>query len=362
MPTIKKNWRPHRRRRCARPQRGDPRGRQGGPQFAGRGHRPRGQLRRPDLPGEVAHPDAARRAPAFCASAAPSSAPSTAATRLPSRSSRPTARSTTAIAWSRCSRGWSSMRSSASAATARWRSRTSSTRRAFRSSACPKTIDNDIVGTTSCFGFDTAVSFATDAIDRLHTTAEAHRRIMVRRGDGPLRRLDRPAQRRGRRRRRHPDSRDPVRPDEGRRLHPRSRCLGRPLQHRRRGRRRARRRTGRPRWSRKRTTGTSSVSAGKACGCAKQLGELTGKETRHVVLGHLQRGGSADGVRSHAGDAVRRQGRRADPEGAVRKDGREPSARPRAGAAGRGRRQDRRPCRSTTTSATARAMGVSFGD
>ncbi len=43
----------------------------------------------------------------------------------------------------------------------------------------PKTIDNDIVGTTNCFGFDTAVAFATDAIDRLHTTAEAHKRIMV---------------------------------------------------------------------------------------------------------------------------------------------------------------------------------------
>src|SRR6476659_1893105 len=43
----------------------------------------------------------------------------------------------------------------------------------------PKTIDNDIVGTTNCFGFATAVSFATDAIDRLHTTAEAHRRVMV---------------------------------------------------------------------------------------------------------------------------------------------------------------------------------------
>jgi phosphofructokinase-like protein len=43
----------------------------------------------------------------------------------------------------------------------------------------PKTIDNDIPGTTSCFGFDTAVSFATEAIDRLHTTAEAHRRIIV---------------------------------------------------------------------------------------------------------------------------------------------------------------------------------------
>ena len=43
----------------------------------------------------------------------------------------------------------------------------------------PKTIDNDIVGTANCFGFDTAVDFATDAIDRLHTTAEAHKRILV---------------------------------------------------------------------------------------------------------------------------------------------------------------------------------------
>ena len=43
----------------------------------------------------------------------------------------------------------------------------------------PKTIDNDIVGTVSCFGFDTAVNFATDAIDRLHTTAEAHHRVML---------------------------------------------------------------------------------------------------------------------------------------------------------------------------------------
>ena len=43
----------------------------------------------------------------------------------------------------------------------------------------PKTIDNDIVGTTNCFGFDSAVAFATDAIDRLHVTAEAHHRIMV---------------------------------------------------------------------------------------------------------------------------------------------------------------------------------------
>ncbi len=43
----------------------------------------------------------------------------------------------------------------------------------------PKTIDNDIVETTTTFGFDSAVSFATDAIDRLHATAAAHHRIMV---------------------------------------------------------------------------------------------------------------------------------------------------------------------------------------
>lgn len=43
----------------------------------------------------------------------------------------------------------------------------------------PKTIDNDLTHTVETFGFDTAVSFATEAIDRLHTTAEAHGRVMV---------------------------------------------------------------------------------------------------------------------------------------------------------------------------------------
>src|SRR5579875_3623301 len=43
----------------------------------------------------------------------------------------------------------------------------------------PKTIDNDLSGTDACFGFDTAVSIATEAIDRLHTTAEAHNRVIV---------------------------------------------------------------------------------------------------------------------------------------------------------------------------------------
>jgi phosphofructokinase-like protein len=43
----------------------------------------------------------------------------------------------------------------------------------------PKTIDNDISGTDFTFGFDTAVSIATEAIDRLHTTAESHNRVVV---------------------------------------------------------------------------------------------------------------------------------------------------------------------------------------
>jgi len=43
----------------------------------------------------------------------------------------------------------------------------------------PKTIDNDIGGTEVTFGFDTALNIATEALDRLHTTAEAHHRVMV---------------------------------------------------------------------------------------------------------------------------------------------------------------------------------------
>ncbi|HEV7918174.1 MAG TPA: ATP-dependent 6-phosphofructokinase [Solirubrobacterales bacterium] len=43
----------------------------------------------------------------------------------------------------------------------------------------PKTIDNDVTGTDYTFGFNTAVQIASDAIDRLHTTAESHNRIMI---------------------------------------------------------------------------------------------------------------------------------------------------------------------------------------
>ncbi|HZZ40520.1 MAG TPA: ATP-dependent 6-phosphofructokinase, partial [Acidobacteriaceae bacterium] len=43
----------------------------------------------------------------------------------------------------------------------------------------PKTIDNDLSGTDACFGFDTAVTIATEAVDRLHSTTESHSRCQV---------------------------------------------------------------------------------------------------------------------------------------------------------------------------------------
>ncbi len=52
-------------------------------------------------------------------------------------------------------------------------------KRGFKSVGCPKTIDNDLSGTDVCFGFDTAVMIATEAIDRVHSTAESHNRIIV---------------------------------------------------------------------------------------------------------------------------------------------------------------------------------------
>ena len=52
-------------------------------------------------------------------------------------------------------------------------------RKGVRIVGVPKTIDNDLSRTVVTFGFDTAVSFATECIDRLHTTAASHRRVMV---------------------------------------------------------------------------------------------------------------------------------------------------------------------------------------
>ena len=79
----------------------------------------------------------------------------------------------------------------------------------------PKTIDNDLAATDYTFGFQTAVQIATDAIDRLHTTAESHNRVLVCRGHGPPRRLARRVLRHRRRRGRDPDPRAAVRHRRG---------------------------------------------------------------------------------------------------------------------------------------------------
>ena len=155
----------------------------------------------------------------------------------------------------------------------------------------PKTIDNDIVGTTSCFGFDTAVDFATESIDRLHSTAEAHRRIMVVEVMGRhagwialhsgvaggadvilipeiAYDLERVAQ--------CIRNRD----DWGARFSIVVVAEG------------AHAKNQRAAVIEEAHTGHAERLGGEGARVAKQLEELTGKETRHVILGHLQRGGS----------------------------------------------------------------------
>jgi ATP-dependent phosphofructokinase / diphosphate-dependent phosphofructokinase len=155
----------------------------------------------------------------------------------------------------------------------------------------PKTIDNDIVGTTSCFGFDTAVSFATDAIDRLHSTAEAHRRIMVVEVMG--RYAGWIALHSG-----MAGGADVILiPEIPYDLERVAQCI-----------------RDRDKWGARfsivvvaegahpKDGGFTLISeahgshverlGGIGIRCAAQLEELTGKETRYVVLGHLQRGGS----------------------------------------------------------------------
>ncbi len=72
-----------------------------------------------------------------------------------------------------------STHSSRSAARTPSASPTSSSREGVPVVGVPKTIDNDLSATEVTFGFHTAVQIATDAIDRLHTTAESHDRVMV---------------------------------------------------------------------------------------------------------------------------------------------------------------------------------------
>jgi ATP-dependent phosphofructokinase / diphosphate-dependent phosphofructokinase len=155
----------------------------------------------------------------------------------------------------------------------------------------PKTIDNDIVGTTSCFGFDTAVSFATDAIDRLHTTAEAHRRVMVVEvmgrnagwialhagvaGGADVILIPE-----------IPYDQDKV-ADAIRERDSRGACFS--IVVIAEG---AVPKGGRASVLEAATPGHLERLGGAGLACATRLEKLTGKETRHVVLGHLQRGGA----------------------------------------------------------------------
>ena len=93
-------------------------------------------------------------------------------------------------------RSSASTRSSRSAATARSRSRKLLCDKGMKIVGVPKTIDNDVSGTITTFGFDTAVNTALEAIDKLHTTAGVARSRDRDGGDGARRRIHRAALRR----------------------------------------------------------------------------------------------------------------------------------------------------------------------
>ncbi|MFZ9690210.1 MAG: 6-phosphofructokinase, partial [Phycisphaerales bacterium] len=155
----------------------------------------------------------------------------------------------------------------------------------------PKTIDNDVWGTETTFGFDTAVSTATEALDKLHTTAESHDRVMVVElmgrdagwialhsgisGTADVILIPE-----------IPFSMDKV--------------AEHILQRERAGRRfaivvvaeGARTVDGGPVFLERRGAGTSDRLGGMGEQVASAIAQRTGKETRSLVLGHLQRGGS----------------------------------------------------------------------
>ena len=160
----------------------------------------------------------------------------------------------------------------------------------------PKTIDNDVPCTDFTFGFDTAVQIATDAIDRLHTTAQSHDRVMVVEVMGRNTGLDRRLQRHRRRRRR---DRDPGARADGRgdrRLDQRApRARQELLDRRRRGGRGARVRLGReapgPGLHGDRQVRLSAPRRHRPR-ARREIEQRTGFETRVTTLGHVQRGGT----------------------------------------------------------------------
>ena len=160
----------------------------------------------------------------------------------------------------------------------------------------PKTIDNDVSGTITTFGFDTAVNTALEAIDKLHTTAESHDRVIVMEVMGrdagfialhsgvagtadvilipeiPY------------------DIEQGLREDHGARSRPAgiSRSSSSP---RARSRRAATCRIDRRVAARARRGGSAACASRSRA----RSSAITGKETRSLVLGHLQRGGMPTG-------------------------------------------------------------------
>ena len=155
----------------------------------------------------------------------------------------------------------------------------------------PKTIDNDVVGTDTTFGFDTAVATATDALDKLHTTAESHDRVMVVELMG--REAGWIALHSG-----ISGTADVI-------LIPEipfslERVCDKIRDRERHGRRfsivvvaeGARTLDGGPVFLERRGAGTNDRLGGIGEQVAHGIAQVTGKETRSLVLGHLQRGGS----------------------------------------------------------------------
>jgi len=155
----------------------------------------------------------------------------------------------------------------------------------------PKTIDNDVSGTESTFGFDTAVSTATDALDKIHTTAESHDRVFVVELMG--RYAGWIALHSG-----LSGSADVI-------LIPEipfdiDKVCQKIMEREHRGRRfsivvaaeGARARGGHVVLRQRAGRGRAERLGGIGEEVAKAIGERTGKETRSLVLGHLQRGGS----------------------------------------------------------------------
>ena len=199
----------------------------------------------------------------------------------------------------------------------------------------PKTIDNDLSGTDYTFGFDTAVSICTEAIDRLHTTAESHNRVMVvevmgrhagwiavHSGIAGGADVDPDPGAAGRLRRRVRRDRAP---------HAKRQEL---LDRRRQRGLRAAGRRGQGRGRPVRAHAAREARRRRAAG--EEIESRTGNETRVTVLGHIQRGGSptardrilATRFGLKAADLVAR-GQFGPDGGAPRRRGRRRAARPR---------------------------------